>query len=145
MVGGGIETVEAKVKGHKGRRCLWDGKESLWARWREAAGGWGGGHGRDVGSSRPWPHMSRHGIWTEVAKCRAMNLVTMCKVARMRKLPGQGGQAGPLNEISFEELRWGTWQWTNANVWEIAVEVPHNLWNERKPTKIPQILRVCGK
>lgn len=67
---------------------------------------WQEGGEEDMGGIRVatglGPRMSRHGIGTEVATCRAMNLVATCKVAWMRKRPGQGGQAGPLNGISFE-------------------------------------------
>ena len=39
MVGGeGVETMEAKMEGHKGW-CLWGYKENFWAGWEREAGG----------------------------------------------------------------------------------------------------------
>ena len=80
----------------RGRLC--GGKKSFWARWGEGAGGWGGRWGREGVAGGLGPCLSRRGLWTEVAKCIAMDLMAECRVIWTRKLPGQGGQTSPLDE-----------------------------------------------
>lgn len=57
----------------------------------EADGEAGGSRRPEALPVKAWP-------LTEVAKCRAMDLMAECRVIWMRKLPGQGGQTSPLDE-----------------------------------------------
>ena len=159
MVGGGVETGGAKVKGSKGGGCLCRGKKSFWARWGKGAGGWGGRQGREGVAGGLGPCLSRCGLWTKRQNAEpwiwwlraGWSGWENCQVR-------EGGQVlwmkDDVSHLSWgTELKWEMWQWTDANSWEITEEVSSKLVEQKeagrdtsKPVNLCTIRdRGCGR